>query len=368
MAAQGVSGLYLDLRYRGGDGFHLEVQCELPPGGVTAVYGPSGSGKTSLLDCIAGLRAPDPGSVIRLGASTWQGSGRVVPAWQRGIGYVFQDTRLFPHLDVRQNLRYPLARHGAARTASLDQVVAWLDLDALLSRPVAALSAGQKQRVAIGRALLSSPRLLLLDEPLANLDHAASEECLRCLQTLSRALDLPMLYVSHDIEEVTQLADHLLLLEAGRLVEQGSLLALCSRLDTRLSHAEQAAAILTATVARHDDTFGLTELAMEGHALLVPRLPHAPGQSRRVRIPARDVSVCRSLPADSSILNILPVTIADIEDTTAPRLLLRLALGSQFLLARITRKSATDLALAVGDRIYAQIKSVALLTESLDPP
>jgi len=361
-----MSGLSLDVRYGAGDGFRLQVACELPPGGITAVYGPSGSGKTSLLDCIAGLRAPDPGSVIRLGESTWQGPGRAVPAWQRGIGYVFQDARLFPHLDVRQNLRYPLARRGNPGALTLDEVVASLDLGKLLSRPVGALSAGQQQRVAIGRALLSSPRLLLLDEPLANLDHAASEACLRCLLHLSRTLDLPMLYVSHDIEEVTQLADHLLLLEEGRLVEQGSLLALCSRLDTRLSHAEQAAAIVTATVARHDTGFGLTELAVDGHPLLVNQMPHAPGQSRRVRIPARDVSVCRVRPSDSSILNIFPVTIAEIEDTAAPRLLLRLALGSQFLLARITRKSAADLALQVGDRIYAQIKSAALLTESLD--
>jgi len=361
-----MNGLFLNLTYQGGDGFQLQLACELPASGVTAVYGPSGSGKTSLLDCIAGLRAPDAGSVIRLGESTWLGPGRQLPAWERQVGYVFQDARLFPHLDVRQNLRYPLARRGTASSPALDEVVAMLELRELLPRPVAELSAGQKQRVAIGRALLSSPRLLLLDEPLANLDHSASAECLRCLRALSDALEVPMLYVSHDIEEVTQLASHLLLLERGRLVEQGSLLELCSRLDTRLSHEEQAAAILQATVGRHDSVFGLTELAVDGHALLVNRLPHASGQTRRVRIPARDVSVCRTRPADSSILNILPVTITDIEDTTAPRLLLRLALGSQFLLARITRKSATELALRVGDRVYAQIKSAALLTESLD--
>jgi molybdate transport system ATP-binding protein len=176
-----------------------------------------------------------------------------------------------------------------------------------------------------------------------------------------------MLYVSHDIEEVSQLADHLLLLEQGRLVEQGSLLTLCSRLDTRLSHEEQAAAILTARVAQHDAEYGLSELTVDGHTLLVNHLPHAVGQSRRIRIPARDVSVCRHRPLDSSILNILPVSVVEIEDTNAARLLVRLSLGSQYLLARITRKSCVELGLCIGDNIYAQIKSAALLMETTDP-
>jgi molybdate transport system ATP-binding protein len=267
---------------------------------------------------------------------------------------------------VQQNLNYALARAAAPGAVTLDQVVAWLELGDLLSHASDTLSAGQKQRVAIGRALLSSPRLLLLDEPLANLDHAARQQCVRCLQGLSGELALPMLYVSHDIEEVSQLADHLLLLDQGRLVEQGSLLELCSRLDTRLSHEEQAAAILTASVTQHDTVFDLTELAVDGHPLYVNHLPHAPGQTCRVRIPARDVSICRQRPRDSSILNILAVTVSEIENTDGPRLLLRLSLGSQFLLARITRKSAVELRLQVGDPIYAQIKSAALLMEATD--
>lgn len=362
-----MSGLSLDIRHAGDNGFSLTLQCELPASGVTAVYGPSGSGKTSLLDCIAGLRDPGPGSVVRLGDLTWQSPGRSLPPWQRRIGYVFQDARLFPHLDVEGNLQYAQSRNRGTAALSLDRVVDLLALSGLRTRPVEALSAGQKQRVAIGRALLAAPHLMLLDEPLANLDHAASRECLRCLQVLSRELQIPMLYVSHDIEEVSQLADHLLLLEAGRLVEQGSLLTLCSQLDTHLSREEQAAAILSATVAGHDDAYGLTELSVDGHTLLVNHLPHAPGQQRRVRIPARDVSVCRQRPSDSSILNILPVTITAIEQTEAPRLMLRLSLGSQFLLARITRKSAVELGLAAGDKVFAQVKSAALLMEAIDP-
>ncbi|NQX89626.1 MAG: molybdenum ABC transporter ATP-binding protein [Halioglobus sp.] len=342
------------------------MHCELPAHGVTAIYGPSGSGKTTLLDCIAGLRHPDLGSEIRLGDTTWLSPALTLPPWQRRIGYVFQEARLFPHLDVEQNLRFGLSRSGQKAPLTYDEVADLLELTAFRSRHVDALSAGQKQRVAIARALLSAPRLLLLDEPLANLDHAASRDCLRCLQRLSQELRLPMLYVSHDIEEVSQIADHLLLLEAGRMVEQGSLLSLCSRLDTHLSREEKAAAILTATVAGHDSTFGLTKLSVEGQTLLVNRLPDAPGLQRRVRVPARDVSVCRERPGDSSILNIVGVTITEVEDTDATRLLLRLSLGSQHLLARITRKSAVELGLRTGDKVYAQVKSAALLIETVD--
>ena len=362
-----MSGLTLNIICGGNKGFSLELDCKVSAIGITAIYGPSGSGKSTLLDCIAGLRQAEPGSVIRLNNETWQDASFTTPVWQRHIGYVFQDARLFPHLNVQQNLDYALTRRPRSGNIHLNQVVTWLELDDLLSRSTDTLSAGQKQRVAIGRALLSAPRLLLLDEPLANLDHAARQHCLRCLQRLSQELQLPMLYVSHDIEEVSQLADHLLLLEQGRLVEQGSLLTLCSRLDTRLSHEEQAAAILTARVAQHDAEYGLSELTVDGHTLLVNHLPHAVGQSRRIRIPARDVSVCRHRPLDSSILNILPVSVVEIEDTNAARLLVRLSLGSQYLLARITRKSCVELELCIGDHIYAQIKSAALLMETTDP-
>ena len=230
------------------------------------------------------------------------------------------------------------------------------------------LSAGQKQRVAIARALLSAPQILLLDEPLANLDHAASAQCLGYLQRLADELDLPMLYVSHDIEEVSHLADHLVLLDQGKLVDQGSLLTLCSQLDTRLSHEEQAAAIVMAEITHHDEEFGLTELHLEGQQLFVSHLPQAPGQLRRLRIPARDVSVCRQRPHGSSILNILAVTISELEHSGNTRLLLRLSIGEQYLLARITRKSAAELQLKPGDQLFAQIKSAALLTEAADYP
>lgn len=361
-----MNGLALQLDCQGEQGFRLQLDCELPDRGVTAIYGPSGSGKSTLLDCVAGLRKPGPDSRVCFRGETWQQGEHFTPSWLRNVAYVFQDARLFPHLSVAQNLQYAVDRRQRKDGISLAQAVDWLDLADLLAREPGALSAGQRQRVAIGRALLSAPELLLLDEPLANLDHSASRQCLASLQHLAQQLDLPMLYVSHDIEEVSQLADHLLLLEAGRSVGQGSLLELCGRLDTHLSHEEQAAAIVVGTILGHDTDFDLTELEVEGQTLLVGAQQQLPGQRRRLRIPARDVSVCRQKPDDSSILNILPVTLIQIEADGAARVLLRLALGSQFLLARITRKSASKLQLQVGDQLFAQIKSAALLMESPD--
>lgn len=361
-----MSALSLQLECPGAEGFRVQLDCQLPDTGITAIYGASGSGKSTLLDCIAGLRRPSEGSRISFREDTWQQDGFFTPPWQRSIGYVFQDARLFPHLDVNGNLEYAIHR----RPGGLDpgKVIQWLDLKDLLPRLPAALSAGQKQRVALARALLGAPRLLLLDEPLANLDHLASRELIACLQRLGQELDLPMLYVSHDMEEVSQLADHLLLLDQGRAVAQGPLMDLCSKLDNRLSQEEQAAAINKATIVSHDTNFGLTELDLEGQPLFVSQLQQEPGQQRRLRIPARHVSICRQRPTDSSILNILPVTVCEIEQGPAAVVMLRLAIGSQFLLARITRKSLQMLDLKVGDEVYAQVKSAALLVESMDHP
>ena len=360
-----MNGLALRLDCPGAEGFRLQLDCELPDTGITAIYGPSGSGKSTLLDCVAGLRQPAAGSLVSFRGNSWLAPDTFVPPWQRRVAYVFQDARLFPHLNVQQNLDFAASRRAGNGGASMAQVISALELADLLQREPAGLSAGQKQRVAIGRALLSAPQLLLLDEPLANLDHAAAHQCLACLQQLARQLALPMLYVSHDIEEVSQLADHLVLLEQGRLIDRGPLLDLCGRLDTRLSREEQAAAIVLGTVLRHDPEYALTELEVEGEILLVGQ-QRAAGQQRRLRVPARDVSVCRQRPLDSSILNILPVTLTQLEADGEARVMLRLALGSQYLLARITRKSATRLQLQVGDRLFAQIKSAALLMESAD--
>lgn len=363
-----MSDLGLTIQCRGEQGFELAVDCRVPDRGVTAIYGPSGSGKSTLLDCVAGLRQAGGNSRIRFRDQHWQDGDGPVPPWQRRVGYVFQDARLFTHLDVAGNLAFAEQRATSAPPAARDTLVDWLQLEALLPQMPASLSAGQKQRVAIARALLSAPQLLLLDEPLANLDHKASARCIGYLQLLAAELDLPMLYVSHDIEEVSQLADHLLILEAGRVADQGSLLDLCSRLDSRLSHEEQAAAIVLGSISGHDPEYGLTHIEVEGQTLQVNHLELPVGSTRRVRIPARDISIARSRPVDSSILNILPVTVTEIENCSGARLLLRLALGSQFLLARITRKSAQRLDIRPGDQLFAQVKSAALLSEAIETP
>lgn len=361
-----MNSLLLDIRQPGEAAFHLEVQCELPGKGVTAIYGPSGSGKTSLLDCIAGLRVADPGSVIRFRDHDWQSPGKCLPAWRRNVGYVFQDARLFPHLSAAGNLNYAWRRRRSDNGPTIAKVSELLHLTDLLGQSPAHLSAGQRQRVAIGRALVSAPELLLLDEPLANLDHRSARQCLGYLQDLAGQLDLPMLYVSHNIEEVSQLADNLLLLEAGEVIAFGPTLDLCSALDNRLTEEEQAAAIAICTIASHDTEFALTELSLEGYPLFVGEIKQDAGNRRRLRIPARDVSVCRQRPANSSILNILPVTLEQMRDSGEARVMLRLAVGSQHLLARITRKSAHQLNLQPGDALFAQVKSAALLMENGD--
>lgn len=360
-----MRSLSIQLRCPGEQRFALAVDCQLPAHGVTAIYGASGSGKTTLLDCIAGLRQPEPGSTIQLGDVSLLDDANNTPVWQRRIGYVFNNARLFPHLNVQGNLLYA-ARRASTASAPLATVAQWLQLDDLLARMPDTLSAGQQQRVAIARALMSAPQLLLLDEPFANLDSRAARHCLNLLRRLSRTTELPMLFVSHDIEEVSQLADYLVLLEAGRVTEHGPLLQLSGRLDTGLSQNERAAAIVEGEVIGRDTHYNLTELNVEGERLFITGDTDGAENMLRVRIPARDVSICRERPRDSSILNILPVRISAMASSDNARVMLRLALGEQFLLARITQKSADALKLNVGDTVYAQVKSAALLNAGME--
>jgi molybdate transport system ATP-binding protein len=357
-----MSTLAVRIDHRNADGFTLQIETQIPLVGVTALFGPSGSGKTTILDCVAGLR-PDIGTAgIAFDAQHWQSSAEQVPAWKRSVGYVFQDARLFPHMSVAQNLDFAAA-HAVGDSMNRDQIVNWLGIETLLQRRPETLSAGQQQRVAIARALARNPRLLLLDEPLANLDRQAAQQVLDCLRQISRESALPMLYVSHQIEEVCAIADQILLIENGTLQAQGSLLELTSRLDTGLAEDESAAALLEVTVGERDTDYALTELRIEGQSLWVAT-QSAMGSRQRLRVPARDVSVCREHPQGSSILNILAVRLVDIRHLSEAHCLLRLQLGEQFLLARITRRSLDELALTNGDALFAQIKSTALLGES----
>ena len=349
-----------------GEHFRLRLDTEIPLTGVTAVYGPSGCGKTTLLAGLAGLLPGAGDSEVLFGQQVWQRGPDCLPAHQRNVGYVFQEARLFPHLDVAGNLDFAEQRCRSGRGPNHADVCSWLDLDELLERRVDELSRGQQQRVALARALLRNPGVLLLDEPLANIDLSGRADILRHLATLSRELDTPMVYVSHDMEELARLADSLLVLEAGELVAEGSMLELCSQLELALAHEEQAAAIVTAPIVGEDTEFGLTELSLESQPLFIAQLDRNAGPVIRLRIPARDVSLCLERPRHTSILNVFETRVDEIEESSDARVLVRLRLGEQFLLARLTRKSIAALSLQPGDQVFAQVKSVALLSDNHD--
>lgn len=353
---------HLELRFRAERrGFTLDVDLALPAGGVSALFGPSGAGKTTLLRCVAGLEPRIPGT-FRIGDTVYQDERHFVPAHRRGFGYVFQHASLFEHLSVLENLRFGERRSGGAHGGlALDRVVALLSLASLLDRAPGSLSGGQQQRVAIGRALLRQPRLLLLDEPLSGLDLDSREEILRALEVLHEELDIPVLYVSHVPMEVQRLADHLVLLEEGRVVASGTINEVLTTPGLALARTDEAAAVLAATVRRHDPAWRLTELEVPGGTIYVPEQRHAVGSRVRLRILARDVSIALERIENTSISNVLPAVIASIDEDRDPaNRLLRLDVEGQVILSRVTRRSVNRLGLRPGLRVYAQVKSVAL--------
>lgn len=353
----------LDVALRHGwPGFTLDVGFQAPPG-VTALFGPSGCGKSTVLAAVAGLLRPQAGRIALDGQVLFDsGAGRMVPAERRRCGVVFQEARLFPHLSVAGNLRYGLKRapRGAAGPG-LEEVVALLGIAPLLARRPAALSGGEKQRVAIGRALLSRPAMLLMDEPLAALDAPRKAELLPYLARLRRQLAIPLLYVTHALEEVDRLADTLVLLEGGRVLAAGPVEALAARTDLpALAGRRDAGVLLACTVLAHDAAAQLTRIGFAGGTLAVPLAPVAPGEALRLRIRARDVAVATIEPRGLSVQNVLPVTLEAIEPGTAGQAMLRLRAGPALLLARVTQDSVHQLALAPGQRLWALVKSVAL--------
>lgn len=352
--------LALQFDIRRGD-FSLSVDLELPGQGVTGIVGPSGCGKTSLLRAVAGLDRVEGGR-LSLGEEVWQSPNQFRPTHKRRLGYVFQEASLFEHLSVRANVEYGWRRTPAReRRLSPDTLAQWLNLEPLFSRPVSALSGGERQRVAIARALATSPDLLLMDEPLAALDPASKQSILPYLETLHDSLSIPVLYVSHAPEEVARLADHLVVMAAGRVLASGPLARILTRPDLPLAQADDAAAVLTGTVEGHDEHYALTRVALAGGALTLTRQPREPGRPVRLRVAARDVSLALSPAADTSILNCLPVTVIGLTPHDAARVTVGLRCGEQPLLARVTRKSAEELRLAPGMNCYAQIKTAALL-------
>ena len=344
-------------------GFGLDVDLELPGSGVSALFGPSGSGKTTLLRCMAGLE-PAPGGHLVVNGEVWQDGRFSLPTHRRPLGYVFQEASLFPHLTVTANLTYGMRRAKAVSPARFDQVVELLGIDHLQSRMPAGLSGGERQRVAIARALLTAPKLLLMDEPLAALDLKRKQEILPYLERLHRELEIPVVYVSHSPDEVARLADHLVLLEQGRVRAHGPLAETLARVDLPAAFADDAGVVIEATLqppSPQDEADGLSQLAFAGGSLWVAARREAIGSRLRCRIHARDVSLARHAEA-SSILNRFAGVVTAIADTEVPaHVLVRLEVEGTPLLARISRRSARQLALVAGDTVIAQIKTVALV-------
>lgn len=345
-------------------GFRLDVDLNLPGRGVTALFGQSGSGKTTLLRCVAGLEPAARGRLV-VNGDCWQDDARgvCVPTYRREIGYVFQEASLFPHLSVRRNLEFGLRRiPAAARRVALEHAVALLGIEALLERMPDRLSGGERQRVGMARALLTSPRILLMDEPLAALDHKRKQEILPYLERLHDELDIPVLYVSHAPDELVRLADHVVMLGEGKVMAAGELHATLARLDLPTAFTEDAGVVIDGTVAAHDDHYHLTRLDFAGGTVWVQRQAVATGGRLRFRIHARDVSLADHQVEGTSIQNLLPATVTEVVGADSPaHVLVGLDAGGTALIARITRRAAEQLVLRPGRRMWAQIKSVALL-------
>lgn len=346
-------------------GFNLAVDLKLPGRGVTGLFGHSGSGKTTLLRCIAGLvRAPRGRLIFR--GEVWQDETIWVPTHRRALGYVFQEASLFPHLKVMGNLRYgqqrARSRLATSDRVSLEQAIELLGIGHLLERRPASLSGGERQRVAIARALASSPRVLLMDEPLAALDIARKQEILPYLERLHDELAIPVLYVSHAPDEVARLADHLVVMDGGRVLASGPLKETLARLDLPMAFAEDAGVVIDALVAAHDDHYHLSRLDFPGGHVVVAQRHEPIGHRLRLRVHARDVSLTLERATGTSIANLLPATVVEIADAETPaHVLIRLDAGGTSLIARITRRSLDQLGVTRGKAMWAQIKAVALL-------
>jgi len=356
-----MARLEIEIRLRLGD-FDLQVEETAELAGVTALLGPSGSGKSTLLRIIAGLERRASGH-IHYDGEAWQQPTRHLPAWQRGATLLFQDVRLFPHLNVAGNLAYAAARANSSRPGpDLAEVVGALELENLLERQTQTLSGGEAQRVAIGRALLARPRLMLMDEPLAALDLDRRGRLLKEIATLPTRFGIPVLYVTHAIEEVARVADHTILMSNGRWTAQDETSVILERLDLPdFTGGGTTGALVRATVAGQIPEFALTRLSIASQQISVPAIEQPVGSEVRLRVRARDVALATQRPTDTSIRNILEATILSVETTPDSAYAeVLLDMEGHHLRARVTRASASELALAEGQPIFALVKSIAL--------
>jgi molybdate transport system ATP-binding protein len=360
--------LSVSLRHRFASGMDLDVTFEAPAG-ITALFGKSGAGKSSIIDAVAGLLRPDSARIVLDGRTLADTDAGVwLPARARQIGYVFQDARLFPHLTVAANLAYGRKARGMAHDGPRWQrVVDMLALGPHLDRHPASLSGGEKSRVALGRALLSGATFLLLDEPLAALDQARKTEILHYLELVRDEEGTPALYVSHALDEVARLANTVVVVDRGRVVRSGPMTEVLSDPDAvPLLGVRQAGAVISGRVVTHHAD-GLTELAVKGGALFLPRISAAPGAQLRLRIEAQDVMVALERPRDISALNVLPAVVTRGHAGEGPGVVLQLDIGGEYILARLTRRSAEALSLVPGRRCWAIMKTVAVAQGDVGP-
>jgi molybdate transport system ATP-binding protein len=353
--------------------FTLNAEFTVPASGVTGLFGPSGCGKTTLLRAIAGLQRFADGSCT-IDGEVWQDKALFRPAHTRAVGYVFQEASLFPHLSVTGNLLYATRGRrpvSPADAIGFDDAVALLGLSALIDRSPDHLSGGERQRVAIGRALLSQPKLLLMDEPLSALDAETKNEILPFLERLRDSLSLPIIYVSHDQREIERLAEHLVLMQSGRVRAAGRLSQLQSNPTLPLAGGQDAAVTLDAVVSAYDEAYGLATLSVQGGQLIAPMARAAIGSRQRLTIAASDVSLAREAAQATTVLNILPCRITSATPTGTNEVTVVLGLGPDGagarLLAHITRRSWDQIGLAEGMTVYGQIKGIALLPSQYDP-
>jgi molybdate transport system ATP-binding protein len=349
------------LVHRRGD-FCLDVAFSLDTPGVTALFGLSGAGKTTVAQGVAGLLTPDRGRIVLSGRCLLDTSaGIAIPPRRRRIGYVFQDARLFPHLTVAANLRFGWRRSATRRDGDFDHVVALLGLADLLTRKPRGLSGGETGRVALGRALLSNPDLLICDEPLASLDQARKDDILPWFEKLRDEARLPILYITHSLDEVARLADQVVVLQRGRVAAAGRAFDLLPDLEWRkITGGEPAGAVFPAVIGTHDAADGLTALIFDGGTLLVPALSRPAGTGLRVRLRAEDVLLARDVPRAISANNVLSTTVRAVETVDGAHADVQLACGGVKIVSRITRASLLRLAIRPGETLYAIIKSVTV--------
>lgn len=358
---------FLNARFAGAlGGFTLDAAFSFPSSGVTALFGPSGCGKTSVLRCFAGLNRLEDGA-FSIHGEVWQDRETFLPPHRRAVGYVFQEANLFPHMSVKGNLDYGRKRamrttNGAADAVDFDALVALLGLEPMLGRLPGHLSGGERQRVAMARALLTNPKLLLMDEPLSALDHGNKKEILPYLERLHQGLNIPVLYVTHAPDEVARLADHIVLMDAGRVVASGPVTETMARLDLPMREDEDAGVAVKARIAEVDARWHLARAEFAGGSFWLRDPGQPPGTPVRLLIRSRDVSIGLA-PSDSdSILNRLPANVTEVVAGDHPStVLVGLDLGGTPITARLTARSAAHLELAPGKAVWAQIKSVAML-------